>query len=163
MNGYARRRAIAATAAAAVALVLAGTASAAGGTHTQSFTDNFHGTQTDTVVDQCTSHTIDLSETTNMVLHVTYFPSSDEVWSTFTEEDKLTAVDTVTGVTFTGHSTFWGGFNLNEQSSNSTITASVHATGSDGSSISYHEVSHFTLLPGGNVSVSFDKASVTCG
>jgi hypothetical protein len=41
---------------------------------------------------------------------------------------------------------------MNEQNSNSTFTGSVHVTGSDGSTISYHEVDHFTMLPSGDVS-----------
>ena len=154
---------LAATGVAVAALVSAGVASAAGGTHTQSFTDNFHGTQTATGVNPCTGNTVDISQTTNLVDHVTFFPASDEVWATFTEEDSFTAVDQGTGVVYTGHSTFWGNFNLNKQNSNSTFTATIRARGSDGSTIAYHDVAHFTMLPNGDVSVSFDKPSVTCG
>ncbi len=146
-----------------VALALAGSASASGGTHTQSFTDNFHGTQTSTQVNPCTGNPVDIVETTNMVQHVTYFPAGDESWFTFTEEDRFTAVDEGTGVVYTGHSTVWGGQNLNRQNSNSTFTNNFRGTGSDGSTIAYHEVAHFTMLPDGNVSVSFDTVTVTCG
>ena len=44
-----------------------------------------------------------------------------------------------------------------------TFTFSAHATGSDGSTITSHEVVHVTLLPGGKVAVSFDKPSLSCG
>jgi hypothetical protein len=154
---------VAATAAAVAALALAGVASAAGGAHTQSFTDNFHGTQTSTDTNPCTGNAVDLTQTTSQVDHVTFFPGSDEVWTTFTEEDRFTALDEGTGVLYTGHSTTWGNFNMNEQNSNSTFTATVRATGSDGSTTAYHEVSHFTMLPSGDVSVTFDKVSLTCG
>jgi hypothetical protein len=144
-------------------LVLAGVASAAGGTHTQSITDNFHGAQSTTDLNPCTGNTVDITETSNIVEHVTFFPGSDEVWFTFTEEDKQTAVDEGTGVVYSGHATIWGNENINEQNQNSTFTVTVHATGSDGSTILYHDVTHFTLLPNGEISVFFDKPSLTCG
>lgn len=147
----------------AAALVAVNGAAAAGGTHTQSITDNFHGTQTLTDVNPCTGNAIDLSMTSNIVEHITFFPASDEAWGTFTEEDNFTGVDEGTGVTYTGHSTFWGGFNVNEQNQTSTFTASIRGKGSDGSTIAYHEVGHFTLLPSGDVSVSFDRPTLTCG
>jgi hypothetical protein len=96
-------------------------------------------------------------------IHVTYFSASDEAWGTFTEEDSFTATDESTGVVYAGHDTFWGNFNLNQQNSNSTFTATIRATGSDGSTLAYHETGHFTMLPSGDVAVSFDKASLTCG
>ncbi len=154
---------LAAAGATLTVLILAGVASAAGGTHTQSFTDNFHGTQTTTDLNPCPGNTVDISQTSNIVNHVTFFPASDEVWFTFTEEDNFTAVDEGTAVIYTGHSTVWGNFNLNEQNSNSTFTSTIRATGSDGSTLLSHDVTHFTMLPNGDVSVSFDKPSLTCG
>jgi hypothetical protein len=145
------------------ALVIAASAAAAGGTHTQSMTQNFHGTQTTTDLNPCNGDTVDLNLDSNIVFHITYFPSSDEEWSTFTEEDKFTASDEGTGVLYTGHSTFWGNFNMNRQNSNSTFTSTVRGTGSDGSTILYHEVGHYTMLPNGQIAVSFDKPSLTCG
>lgn len=35
--------------------------------------------------------------------------------------------------------------------------------GSDGSTISFHEVDHFTLLPRGKIAVEFEKPHLTCG
>ena len=148
---------------AVVALVVAGGASAAGGTHTQTFTDNFHGVQTSTDTNPCTGNEIDLTETSNIVQHVTFFPAGDEIWATFTEEDKVTGVDAGTGVVYTGHSTFWGNFNVNERNANDTFTGSIHVTGSDGSTISYHEVMHEAWNANGVPTVSFDKPSLTCG
>jgi hypothetical protein len=154
---------LAVTGAAVSPLALAGVASAAGGTHTQSFTDNVHGSQTSTDINPCTGDTVDISTTSNIVNHVTFFPDSDEVWFTFTEEDKATAVDEGTGVVYSGHDTVWGNENVNEQNQNTTFTYILHVTGSDGSSILYHEVTHFTMLPNGDVSISFDKPNLTCG
>jgi hypothetical protein len=147
------------------AVVAVGTATAApGGTgHTVTQTDNFHGVQTNTDVNPCTGNAIDLTQTSNIVQHVTYFPGGDEVWGTFTEEDKVTGVDEGTGVVYTGHSTEWGNFNVNERNANDTFTASIHVTGSDGSSITYHEVAHESWDANGNLTVQFDKPSLTCG
>jgi hypothetical protein len=155
-------RAALAAAAVTAALALAGVAEA-GGTHTVSTTDNFHGTQSITDVNPCTGNEIDLSMTTNMVEHVTYFPAGDEAWGTFTEEDNFTGVDQGTGVTYSGHATFWGGFNVNEQNQTSTFTSMIRGTSSGGTTISYHEVGHITLLPDGRIAVSFDKATLSCG
>jgi hypothetical protein len=162
-----RARSITAAAAAflgvaAVAVALAASA-AAGGTHTVTLLQSFHGTQTTTGVNPCTGNAIDLSETTNMVFHLTFFPAGDEAWGTFTEEDKFVGVDEGTGEVYTGHATFWGNFNQNNQNSNSTNIASIHATGSLGDSISYRDVMHFTMLPDGSIVVSFDKPSTSCG
>jgi hypothetical protein len=153
--------ALAATAVAALAI--AATAAAAGATHTQSMTQNFHGTQTTTDLNPCNGDTVDLNLDSNSVFHITYFPASDEEWSTFTEEDKFTASDEGTGVVYTGHSTFWGNLNMNRQNSNSTFISTIRGAGSDGSTILYHEVGHYTMLPSGQIAVTFDKPSLTCG
>ncbi len=157
-----RRLSLSLLAGPALAFAFVAPVAAAGGAHTQSFTDNTHGLQTTTQMNPCTGNPDYLVGDSNVVQHVTYFPSSDETWGTFTEEDRISGVDTVTGVTYTGHSTFWGNYNVNRQNSNFTFTASIRATGSDGSTITYHEVGHMTMLPDGNVAVSFDKPTVTC-
>jgi hypothetical protein len=157
------RFALSAVAATAVAALTLAATAAAGGTHTQSMTQNFHGTQTSTDLNPCNGDTVDLNLDSNIVFHITYFPSSDEEWSTFTEEDKFTASDEGTGVVYTGHSTFWGNFNMNRQNSNSTFTSTIRGTGSDGSTILYHEVGHYTMFADGHIVVSFDKPSLTCG
>lgn len=146
-----------------LALAVAAPVAAAGGDHTQSFTDTSHGYQTDTQVNPCNGDTVNISEISSVVNHVTYFLASDEVWGTFTEEDSQSAYDVGTGVTYVGHATFWGNINLNRQNANSTFTGTIRATGSDGSTILYHVTAHFTMLPSGDVSVSIDDVSLTCG
>lgn len=148
--------------AASAMLGTAGAASASSG-HTVSYTDNFHGLQPFDQVNPCTGDEITGSEASNLVMHLTYFPASDESWGTFTEEDKFTALDASTGVAYSGHDTAWGNDNVNRQNANDTFTFSVRATGSDGSVITSHEAAHLTQLPDGNISVSFDKVSLTCG
>ena len=146
----------------AAAMIAAGSAVAAPG-HTITQTDNFHGVNTAIGSNPCTGDAMDLSQTSNIVQHVTFFPGGDEIWGTFTEEDKVTAVDEGTGAVYTGHSTAWGNFNVNERNANDTFTASIHVTGSDGTSISYHDVMHETWNANGVLTVQFDKPSLTCG
>lgn len=137
---------------------------APGGTgHTVTLTENFHGTLSFQDFNPCTGDLLNIDTTSNVVDHVTYFPAGDEVWATFTEEDKVAATDPATGVTFTGHATFWGNFNLNERNSNSTFTGSITLTGSDGTVVKYREVDHFTLAANGQVTVSFEEPRLTCG
>jgi hypothetical protein len=100
--------------------------------------------------------------TGNLVNHITYFTNSDEVWSTFTETGAVEGTDVGNGVTYTGHATAWGNFNLNERNSNSAFTLTIHITGSDGSSITAHETTVFALAADGHVTVDFDKMNLTC-
>lgn len=99
----------------------------------------------------------------NSVSHVTAFANSDEVWFTFTETGAITGTDVGTGVTYTGHATAWGNFNMNERNQNSEFTLTIHAVGSDGSSITAHETTVFVLNGNGTVTVNFDKFNLTCG
>jgi hypothetical protein len=85
-----------------------------------------------------------------------------EVWATFTETGKVSVTD-ANGVSFTGHFTVWGNFNLNEKNTNSTFTLTVNLAGSDGSTIVAHEVQHFALNANGTVTVNFDRIRLTCG
>jgi hypothetical protein len=62
--------------------------------------------------------------------------------------------------TFTGHFTQWDGFNSNRQTQTGTFTFSIHGVGSDGSTVNFHEVAHFTMTKNG-VTFGFDK--VRCG
>ena len=100
--------------------------------------------------------------TGNLVNHVTYFTQSDEMWATFTETGAIAGTDDGTGVTYRGHATVWGNFNMNERNQNSEFTLTIHATGSDGSSISAHETTVFVVNSNGDVTVNFDKFNLTC-
>jgi hypothetical protein len=99
----------------------------------------------------------------NLVNHVTAFTNSDEVWFTFTETGALTATDDITDVSYSGHATAWGNFNMNERNQNTAFTLAIHLSGSDGSSITAHETTVFVMNANGQVSVNFDKMSLTCG
>jgi hypothetical protein len=151
-------------------LVLSGVAAAPavaapGGTgHTVTMTTTTKSTNPINDVNPCTpaDPIVGVSQD-NVVEHITFFPGGDEFWATFTDAAKVTVTDQVTGVVYTGHATFWGNFNLNERNSNSTFTATIAVKGSDGSTIHVHETAHFTLNANGDITVSFDNVTVTCG
>ena len=146
-----------------LAVAPAASAAAGGSGHTVTMTENFHGTTTFQDFNPCTGELLDITGVGNSVNHVTYFPGGDEVWATFTETDKITATGTVTGVVYTGHSTVWGNFNVNERNSNTTFTNTIVVRGSDGSTIKLHDVSHVTYNGNGIITVTFDKPRLTCG
>ena len=131
-------------------------------------TQNVHGTFSEPeATNPCTGDTFNggagIQFTGNLVNHVTFFTQSDELWATFTETGAISGTDDGTGVTYTGHATAWGNFNMNERNQNSEFTLTIHATGSDGSSITAHETTVFVLNGNGDVTVNFDKLSLTCG
>jgi hypothetical protein len=147
------------------ALALAGSAMAANHT-TVTETDHIHGTFTEPEFtgNPCTGAGITSFQADgNVVDHVTYFLEDGqmtEVWATFTERGKVAITDD-NGVSYSGHFTVWGNFNLNERNTNNTFTLTVRAGGSDGSSIVPHEVQHFALNANGVVTVDFDNMSLT--
>jgi len=139
---------------------------APGGTgHTVSQTEVTHGTF-DPEIDgpnPCSGADIVSSDATGTtVLHQTYFPSSDEYWVTGTDAGKVTIVDS-NGVTYTGQFTTWFGSNWNARNQNNTFTLTVMLRGSDGSTITVHEVQHFAVNANGDVTVDFDTPTLTCG
>jgi hypothetical protein len=149
-------------AAAAFALSPGSALAAAGGTgHTVTMTEHQHGTFTDDeATNPCTGAPGVATFVGNAVDHVTFFPGGDEVWATFTETGKVTV--TWDGITYTGHATAWGNFNLNEKNSNSTFTLTIRVFAPDGSSVTGHETTHFGVNANGVVTASFDKVRFTC-
>jgi hypothetical protein len=135
---------------------------AAGGTgHTITMTEHQHGTFVESnAINPCTNAPGVATFDGNAVEHVTFFPDGDEVWATFTETGSVAV--TWDGVTYTGHATAWGNFNLNERNSNTTFTLSLRLFAADGSSVVGHDVAHFALNANGEITVSFDKMTFTC-
>lgn len=128
-------------------------------------TQHLHGTYTATDFNPCNGDPVDITNDANQVLHNTYWPDTGDVRSTFTEEDKVVAVDQVSGVVLTGHNQVWGDFHVNSKNgaSQSGFTSTLQVKGSDGSTISYHENGHFTVNANGVVTVNFDRPTLTCG
>ena len=88
-------------------------------------------------------------------------PGTGEDHVTFTNEFSFTVVEAT--LTARGHFINHSNFNMNQQNSNSTFTSSEHATESDGTTVTFREVAHFTLNPDGTLTVSFDRPSLICG
>lgn len=151
------------------AVVVTSSASAASPNgKTVTMTENQHGSFYEPMAtNPCTGDTFNGGQGAlfdgNLVAHVTYFTNSDEAWSTFTETGSITATDDGTGVTYTGHATAWGNFNMNERNQNSEFTLTIHATGADGSSITAHQTAVFVMNANGQVTVNFQKMSLSCG
>ena len=147
-------------------LPVSAASAAPGGTgHTVTITEHIHGIFDPGLEgpNPCSgADIVSVEASGNLVNHITFFPDGDEVWATFTETAKITIVDS-NGVTYTGHITAWGNFNINEQNANNSFTLTIKLTGSDGSTITAHEVQHFALNANGDVTVDFDTMRLTCG
>jgi hypothetical protein len=146
---------------ATLVLALAPTAAQAAKHETVTITQHQHGTFPIAGKNPCTGVQVSGTQSINAVEHETYFVGEDELWATFTEEANVDLTDT-NGVTYSGHLTVWGNFNVNEKNSNSTFTQSFRIKGSDGSLITGREVAHFTYNGNGDLTVQFDKVTFTC-
>ena len=147
--------------------LIASAPAAADGAGAISFTQTFHNaTMSFGAPNPCTgvAGTVDL--TFNGVAHVTFLTSgvgAGTGWATFTATGSLT-VTQVNGVVFTGNFTNWDGENMNLNNFAATSILVIHATGSDGTSLSFHDVAHITVnftSSGPVVVVRFDNP--TCG
>jgi hypothetical protein len=157
--------------AAGAALILgqASPATAAGGSHTVSITENVHGTfPVGDATDFCTGEPISPMITGNEVNHVTFFPGGDEVWGTFTMEGVGSFVQPSSGLTYSGRVVVWGNFNVNNKNSNDTFTATFKLSAVDASGVTHYEVGNLTTHVTYNAVdptspvVSFDKMNATC-
>ena len=97
-----------------------------------------------------------ITTTSNLVMHETIFDDG-RVHATFTQTGTFVAVplEDPSLPSFTGKVTIWGGFNQNGKTVNGTFTFNLHGTGSDGSTISTHQVDHFNARPDGTVNEFF--------
>jgi hypothetical protein len=138
--------------------VSADSSGAVASTFTQTFTDVTTSFRTGL---PCTGQVGTATLTFNAVFHVTVLTlGPDTGSSTFTQEAALTFV-TDGGVTYTGRVADWDGESVNIQNGAATFTFVIHATGSDGSSFTFHVVGHITLLgnPPTSIAVSFTFAT----
>jgi hypothetical protein len=148
-----------------VALVLAtggvagftGAAASADGNGAQTFTQTFKN-QADTFVDfvPCRDFQATITITYNGVLHYTVNKAGD-FWATGTMTGTATAVPlNPANPSFTGHFTTWFGEADNKQNDVDHSTFTAHLTGSDGSTIKFHDTAHLSTSASG-LTVSFDK------
>lgn len=153
-------------AAAFFALSLPVSASGAGAV---SFTQTFHNAvQTMPVPNPCTGAPGTVTLTYNGVAHATFLTSgvgAGTGWETFTATGTFAFVpDDPSQPSFSGNFTVWDGDNENLRNFTATATFHLKGTGSDGSTLSFHDVFHITILnplTNPSIVVSFDKPS--CG
>lgn len=98
----------------------------------------------------------------NGVLHETINKAGD-VWDTGTLTGTFQFVpNDPSQPTYSGHGTSWFGDSLNSQNTVNHFTMNLNLTGSDGSTITWHEVGHFSVSATG-IPNNFDNVSITCG
>ncbi len=122
-----------------------------------SSTQNMHGPFTITVGPLCggTAPGGTLSGTTNAVFHTTV-NSAGDFWLTATQEASFTLVPTTGSVTYSGHAAIWFGVSINKNNAVFLDTFNVHATGTDGSTISLNIVDHLSVSASGQVNMFMD-------
>ncbi len=152
-------RRILVTAAATLGLLTAGaigsSAALADGNGATTFTQTVKGgTETFDDLVPCTNTPATVTLTYNAVFHGTI--NKNGSWFTGTMTGGVNAVD-ANGVTYTGHFTNWFGDENNPNVDVEHSTFTVHVTGSDGSSINFHDTSHASIRPDGTIVVEFDK------
>jgi hypothetical protein len=154
-----------ALAVAATLLLLSASTASANGAGAVSVTQTFHNAvATFPTVNPCAGEPGTVTITYNGVVHSTLITSGAAAGTghgtaTTTGDFVFTPFDPA-GVSYTGHVTMWDGQNFNLQNAAATFTFNVHGTGSDGSSLRFHEVAHLSVSASG-ITVSFDKPS--CG
>ncbi len=109
-----------------------------------------------------------VTTTYNGVIHLTVLTSgvgTGTGWFTITNTGSFVFTpNDPTQPTFTGKFTFWDGVSFNLNNFAATNILVVHGTGSDGSTLTFHDVMHITVLTTTSpptVVISFDKP--TCG
>lgn len=150
-----------AVAASAGLLMLGAPAALAGGNGAQTFTQHDHNLTTVSAdFNPCTGDPGTLTETVNDIFHGTinktgsWFTGTIEGWFTFVPDDPSKA-------TYTGHFATWFGDENNLRNDVEHATLNIHGTGSDGSTLRFHENAQATMNANGVITVSFDRA--TCG
>ena len=141
----------------AVAALVAVPVASPAGAGAVSFTQNWHNvTETSTDVNPCTGAPGTLTLTYNAVFHLTTLENGT-YWATFTQTGAFSFVPFDSSQpSYTGHFTVWDGDNWNNRNTTETVTFMVRGTGSDGSTLRFHEVEHISSSASG-ATLSFDK------
>jgi hypothetical protein len=97
-----------------------------------------------------------ITATSNLAIHETTFDDG-RVHASFTQTGTFVAVplDDPSLPSYTGKFTIWGNFNQNGETVNGTFTFTIHAAGSDGSTVKTHITEHFNERPDGTVNEFF--------
>ena len=145
----------------AVAALIAVPVASPAGAGAVSFTQNLHNvTESFTDVNPCSGTPGTVTLTYNAVFHVTTLENGT-YWATFTQTGAFSFVPfDASQPSYTGHFTIWDGDNWNNRNTTETATFMLRGTGSDGSTLTFHEVEHISMSASG-ATISFDK--LRCG
>jgi hypothetical protein len=106
-----------------------------------------------------TGNPVEVTWDGNEVVHETYFPAKDSGTYEITVTGTVSFTDPAAnpGVAYSGRATFHSTDKFGPGRESGTSTLTVHAMGSDGSSVWGHEAMHITYNGNGVLTVSFDK------
>ena len=155
---------VAALAALVTALSGSSAVAAQGGAGTETFTEHAHEVPLFSfpVVNECSGAAGTLSAlAVNTVFHITTQADGDR-WVTGTAEGVVTFVPAEEGISYSGHFADWFGEAVNNKNNVAHGTATFVLTGTDGSRVVIHMVSHLSTNAKGAVTVVFEKSSFRC-
>jgi hypothetical protein len=139
---------------------------ASNGAGTETITEHFSNEVlfSEPTVNPCTGeHGMLTAIAKNGKVHATS-QADGEFWATGTFAGTVTVTpDQPGGVSASGHFTSWFGVSLNQKNSVEHSTGTFHLTGSDGSTVKIHMVEHISTNAKGEITVSFEKARLSCG
>lgn len=111
-------------------------------------------------VNPCTGQPGVVTTVVNAVFHITVFPDGRyHITGTATGTFQFDTTDPA-APDFSGRVTNWFGESSNSNTLTSTFTFSVNGTGTDGSTIRFHETAHVSIVAG-EIVVELDR--VRCG
>jgi hypothetical protein len=116
-------------------------------------TQNFHGAFPPFHVDStCGAPSGTVNATGNAIFHITVNAAGD-TWITNTQEAWFTLTPDTGTVTYSGHFAVWFGASLNQNNYVLHDVLNIHATGSDGSTITVNAVDHLSVSASGQVNM----------
>lgn len=150
-----------ATVAVVCLLLLTLSSALADGNGATTFTQTFHNAvATMPSANPCTGVPGTVTLTYNGVIHFTVNKAGD-FWDTGNQTGDFVFIpDDASQPSYTGHFHNWFGDSFNNRNQVDHFTFQVNGVGSDGSTLTFHEVGHFSVSASGAVE-TFDKP--TCG
>jgi hypothetical protein len=135
-----------------------------GGAGTETFTEHAHEVPLFSfpVENQCTGAAGTFAAiAANEVFHITT-QADGNLWATGTAEGTATFVPFEEGVSYSGHFVNWFGEAINQKNHIEHFTSTYVLTGTDGSRLVIHMLSHLSTNANGAVTVETEKKSFHC-
>jgi hypothetical protein len=118
-------------------------------------TTHTHGSWMESDQNPLTGNMVPVSWDGNEVTHEIFFPATGSGTYVITVTGAISFTDN--GVAYSGRATFHSTDMFSPVNEYGTSTLTIHAMGSDGTSLWAHETMHITVNGNGVVTVSFDK------